>query len=143
MNLRVLQLSLAIGLATAASAVAQLATVSVHLFPGFNAISTPLLFGGNTVDELFPIAPDGSIFYKYNAFTGSYVANPYDATFPGWQMTSGFGGVLRPGEAAWIYVPTPMDFSLAGDRLAAPPALSLRLPGLNFVGFLRYAAVCV
>src|SRR5687768_7215029 len=102
MNLRALQLSLGIGLATVASAVAQLAPVSVRLVPGFNAISTPLLFGGNTVGELFPVVPEGSIFYKYNALAGTYVANRYDSALPGWQLNSGFGGVLRPGEGAWL-----------------------------------------
>lgn len=113
---------------------AQLASLTVQLPPGFNAISYPYDQGGNRLGDLFPVLPDGSALYKLNATTGGYESNTYEAGLGGWQNTTGFTSYLRPGEGAWLYLTDTQRFEFSGAPHVLTPRLDVALPGFNFVG---------
>ncbi|HEU0008496.1 MAG TPA: immunoglobulin domain-containing protein [Verrucomicrobiae bacterium] len=107
---------------------------SLNLGAGWNAIANPLIVGSNTLDELFPIVPDGSALAKFNRAVGGYETNTYDAFQRIWLTSAGApGGKLNPGEGAFLNVRTAVSLVVAGMR-ATPHALVDAGFGPNLVG---------
>ncbi len=107
---------------------------SLSLGPGWNAIANPLIVGSNTLDELFPIVPDGSMLAKFNRAIGGYELFTYDSFQRIWMTAAGApGGKLNPGEGAFLNVPTAVTLVVTGQR-ATPHALVDAGFGPNLVG---------
>jgi len=70
--------------------------VNVTVPTGFSLISNLLMNGGNTVSSVLGGVPNGTVIYKFNAGTGSFVANTF---FLGWSNPS---MTLTPGEGIFI-----------------------------------------
>jgi hypothetical protein len=67
---------------------------------GWSMKANPLNFGANSIEELLPFAPLGTIMYKYSA--GGYSVGVFDEFDWVWMP----GGVtLAPGEGAWFHNP--------------------------------------
>lgn len=101
-----------------------------------NFIANQLDNGGNTLDEVLPVVPDGTQLYKYDPCLKTYT-DP--ATF-----VAGFGWVqgealstmtLAPGEGAFILQPGPSPYQviLTGTRRCARSLPICLVPGLQVV----------
>ncbi len=44
----------------------------LELGPGFNAVANHLDLGDNSLDEIFPLVPDGALLIKFNHTTHSF-----------------------------------------------------------------------
>ena len=49
----------------------------VYLAPGVSMLTVPFLRGDNSIADLIPFAPEGSVVYHYDAATGAYTVNMY------------------------------------------------------------------
>jgi hypothetical protein len=109
-------------------------TYSLNLGPGWNAIANPLIVGSNTLDELFPIMPNGATLAKFNRAIGGYERFTYDSFLRIWRTAAGApGGKLDPGEGAFLSVTTAITLVVTGQR-AIPHALVDAGFGPNLVG---------
>lgn len=94
--------------------------VNVTVPTGFSLISNPLLNGNNKVSTVLANVPNGTIIYKFNAGTGSYVANSFFLTWSNPDM------VLAPGEGVFIRN-TGASYTLTFTGEVAQGALSTAL----------------
>jgi hypothetical protein len=109
MRTKTLLLTAALGVAGAATTMAQVYSVNavgyvnMDLVPGFQIIANPLDAGAgnNTASKLFGTAlPVGTTIYKYTG-TG-YDINDYDPDIGGWANAN---QELAPGTGFWIMIP--------------------------------------
>jgi hypothetical protein len=138
MRKQTLLLTAAIGVAGAATTMAQVYSVNAvgyvnqTLVHGSQIIANPLDAGAgnNTVVKLFPGVPDGTFVYKYDMAVG-FIGNNYDAGWGDEAMT------LVPGEGAFVVLPgTAADLKITyiGD-VALGSASNMQLKkGLQLVG---------
>src|SRR5262245_57076794 len=140
MKLRVLTLSVVVLAGNSFPARAQQSpqpqslSYTINLGPGWNAIASPLIVGSNTLNELFPAMPDGSILAKFNPATANYVQFTYDTIVKQWLTSAGApGGTLNPGEGAFLNVPVALVRVISGVR-ATPHARLDAAFGPNLVG---------
>jgi len=116
MRTKTLLLSVALGAACIATAVAQTAVYSVNvvgyhkvsLVKGFNLIANGLNAPTNTVGVLLADLPDGAVVYKFN--NGSFSVNAKD--FGEWAAPN---DTLAPGEGAFVKVDAPIDITFVGE----------------------------
>jgi hypothetical protein len=96
---------------------------TINLQPGTNLIANQLNQGGNTLKEIMPVVPDGTVVSKYDNVSGSWASSTYSAALGAWVPSS---IVLRPGDGAQVVSPTPFSLTFSG----APnvPALPLAIP---------------
>jgi hypothetical protein len=116
MRTKTLLLTAALGLAGAATTMAQVYSVNavgyvnVTMKGGFNMVANPLDAGAgnNTVSKLFPAnSPAGLTVYKFGA-TG-FDINTYDPDLGGWTDPN---ATLTPGEGAFVLVPGTGTFTV-------------------------------
>ncbi|MEY2409470.1 MAG: hypothetical protein QOF48_2140 [Verrucomicrobiota bacterium] len=119
--------------ATSLSLRAQQVSYVLDLKAGYNSIANPIDVGSNTVEELFPNMPDGSILAKFNQAGGAWTLNNFDGADGHWGFNGGFSGSLQPGEGAFLYVPVNMQIAFLGEKRQAanPPDAGF---GYNLVG---------
>jgi hypothetical protein len=101
--------------------------VNTALVSGFNLVANPLNTGGNTVAEVYPTLPDGSLLYTYGAETGFRVIQ-----FDGEWLPSG-ETVVAPGTGHFLRVPAAGTVTYVGEV----PQGALTTPlvaGFNLVG---------
>jgi len=70
--------------------------VNVTVPTGFSLIANPLLNGNNKISTVLAGVPNGTVVYKFNAGTASYVANSFFITWSDPNM------VVAPGEGLFI-----------------------------------------
>ncbi len=96
-------------------------TVTNAISAGYNLIANQLDRGGNTLNEIMPVVPDGCYLFKYDNSVGSYLE---PALYNGTTATWSHGNIpLNPGEGAFLYSPT--NFSLVFTGAAHVPILPL------------------
>ena len=106
---------------------------SIQVQPGINSIANHLIRGQNTLDEVIPGPPGGSVLYKFNPATQRY----YDTQA---QFIAGFGwlyqepemGYLKPGEGAFLQANVNATVSFSGT-IAPFPLPRYAVAGYNFV----------
>jgi HYR domain len=124
------------GLLTLAGAILLAATVgvqsqsySITVFPGDNFIANHLNHGGNTLNELMPVVPDGCQFFKFDKATQTY--SPPDTYFAGagWLDSAGVPSTttFQPGEGASLRNPGD-NFTLTFTGSMQVPALPIKIP---------------
>jgi len=96
---------------------------SVPIHTGLNLIANQLDHGSNTLDEIFPSVPDGSVLYKYSNANASWSASYYSAAQAGWTPTQ---LTLEPGEGAFLQSPTNFALRLTGTPHV--PVLPVSIP---------------
>jgi|GEM_PF-2703475 len=96
---------------------------TVQLQAGTNLIANQLNTGGNTLKEIMPVVPDGTVVSKYDNISGAWSSATYNAALGAWIPSS---IVLRPGEGALLVSPT--SFSLTFTGTPNVPVLPLNIP---------------
>ena len=96
---------------------------TLNLLTGYNLIANQLNQGGNTLGEIMPAVPDGSVVYKYNNASNTWVAASYSAAQGAWSPAT---VTLNPGEGAFFQSPTNFTLTLTGTPNV--PALPVTIP---------------
>jgi len=101
-------------------------TYQVALAAGLNSIANQLDNGNNTLNEIMPVVPDGSVLYKYvnNGASSTWISSTYSAASGQW--LNGNAISLNPGEGAFFQAPT--NFFLAFRGTPHVPVLPVLLP---------------
>lgn len=84
---------------------------SVGIVTGLNLIANQLDHGSNTLNEILPAMPDGSVLYKYDNASASWSAAFYNAGLGSW--TPG-NLTLAPGEGAFLQSPSNFFITFTG-----------------------------
>jgi hypothetical protein len=133
MRTKTLLLTAALGAAGVASAVAQVYSVNAvgyvntALATGFNLVANPLNTAGNTIAEVHPTAPDGTLLYTYSPTSGYTVA-----TWDG-EWITGASTVIAPGTGYFLRVAAAATVTYVGE--VPQGALTINLvAGYNLVG---------
>src|SRR5208282_3461539 len=87
---------------------------TISLQAGLNLIANQLDDGSNTLNEVMPSVPDGSVLFKYNNSSGAWSIAAYSAASGSWQPST---LTLNPGEGAFFQAPTNYHLTFRG----APP----------------------
>jgi hypothetical protein len=133
MRTKTLLLTAALGAAGVASALAQVYSVNAvgyvntALGIGFNLVANPLNTGGNTVAEVHPTAPAGTLLYTFNPATGFSVLQWDDEWLPAGTT------VIAPGTGYFLRVAGASTITYVGEV----PQGTLTIPlvaGFNLVG---------
>jgi hypothetical protein len=98
-----------LGSATATSQAAQLSvrgpctpvSYNVTIAAGLSLIANQVDTGGNTLNEVFPLGPNGAAIYKWDPVACSYVSSFFDSINQVWVPNL----TLNPGEGAFFYNP--------------------------------------
>jgi hypothetical protein len=101
--------------------------INTPLISGFNLVANQLNTGGNSVAEVYPVLPDGTMLYTYSADAGFRVIQ-----FDGEWLPSG-ETVVAPGTGHFLRVPAATTVTYVGDV----PQGALTTPlvaGFNLVG---------
>jgi hypothetical protein len=103
---------------------------TITLEPGVSLFAIPRSTGNNTIAELLPQPPEGTILYRFHQVTQSFSLNAFD--FGSWSNPT---QVLEPGQAAFLSNPgiEPIRLDLHGTP-AAVRRMSNRIPGFHLVG---------
>ena len=105
----------------------------VTLPAGWSTIANNFVRGGNTLNEVIPVAADGTVIYKWNFATQNFDPSTYDALFGEWMPNRS----LNPGEGSWIYSPVPQGINFLRTQPSPParpgPQTRPTAPGLRFV----------
>lgn len=141
MRTQLILTSVAMGLAGAVSAIGQVYSVNAVGYinvtipasaangsGGYGMVANQLNTGGNTVAEVIPTAPDGTLLNKHTQ-AGGFSVN--QANFGAWDRPT---EVIKPGEAFFVKNPqtTPLTLTFVGEV----PQGELKTPllsGLNLV----------
>jgi hypothetical protein len=95
----------------------------INIQPGFNLIANQLDQGGNSLNEIMPVVPDGCALYKYDNALSNWSAANYSAALGSWMP----GDItLSPGEGAFLQSPT--NFSLTFTGSPHVPVLPVTIP---------------
>ena len=97
----------------------------VQLQPGWNVVANQLSTGSNSLGEVLPSVPPGSVFYQWNASNQTYTASTFDPDFGGWDNPS---LNLRPGEGGFVKNSTSSPFTVTFVGEVQTPHLPLSLP---------------
>jgi hypothetical protein len=96
---------------------------SVNLSSGLNLIANQLDNGSNTLNEIMPVVPDGSVLYKYNNASANWSVSVYYAAIDSWVP----GNIkLKPGGGAFFQAPT--NFTLTFTGTPNVPVLPVTIP---------------
>jgi hypothetical protein len=96
---------------------------TIPITSGLNLIANQLDTGGNTLREVIPIAPDGSVALKYNNTAGFWARSVFNAAFGAWVPAN---ITLSPGEGMFFQSPTNFNLTFTG-RLHTP-VLPINIP---------------
>jgi hypothetical protein len=96
---------------------------TINVQAGTNLIANQLNKGGNTLKEIMPVAPDGTLVSKYDNASGTWASSTYSAALGTWIPSS---IVLRPGEGAQLV--SPIGTNLVFSGTANVPVLPLAIP---------------
>jgi hypothetical protein len=96
---------------------------SINVHSGFNLIANQLDHGSNTLDEIMPTVPDGSVLFKYDNAGLNWLTAAYSASSGGWTPGS---LTLSPGEGAFFQSPT--NFTLTFSGTPHVPVLPVAIP---------------
>ncbi len=133
MRTKTLLLTAALGAAGVASVSAQVYSVNAvgyvntALSTGFNLVANPLNTGGNTVAEVHPTAPDGTLLYTFSTTSGFSVIQ-----WDGEWLPAGTT-VIAPGTGYFLRVGAATTVTYVGEV----PQGTLSIPlvaGFNLVG---------
>lgn len=87
-------------------------------------MSVPLIVpGGNTLSNIFPNVPSGSLFYFWDADLQSWTGTSYSSS-KGWDSGTG-NRVVLPGESFFFKPPGDYTVSLTGDPPSPPCSVSI------------------
>jgi hypothetical protein len=111
---------LSIGAAAGDQSVAT--SYSLRIPPGVSTIANHLDRGGNTVAELLPAVPEGTLLYKFDGIEEIYTVNQFQ--FGSWLRPE---EILAPGEGAFIRNPG-KEFSIT---FSGTKPSSTQFPELN------------
>jgi hypothetical protein len=108
----------------------QAAAYNITMRPGFNFIANHLNRGGNTVNEIMPdvpagTIPDGTVFSKFDNASGTYIVETFDPFGGGWVPGT---TVLNPGEGGALLNPSPVPFTLTFTGNPIAPSLPVTIP---------------
>ena len=111
---------------------AQADSYTVTAVPGLTAIANHLDNGGNTLQEVLPNVPPGSVVYKWDCTTWqAYVFDEFDLV---WYPSD---GTLAPGEGALFFNPSGAATTLTFTGTPHVPVLPAVLPcGCDRLNFL-------
>lgn len=100
------------------------ASYQVQLQPGWNVIANQLSRGSNTLAEVLPVMPTGSVFYKWNAASQTYSSSTFDPELGGWDNPS---LSLAPGEGGFVLNVDvlPVSTSFTGEPITSQLPLNL------------------
>ena len=86
--------------------------VNLTLPIGYSMIANPLNNGSNALSQVLPNAPDGATILKFDP-----AQQKFSATVPSFILGAGWvpDGTLRPGEGAFINVPTASTITFVGE----------------------------
>jgi hypothetical protein len=88
--------------------------VNRALPPGFSLIANPLnVVAGNTLNNILPSAPIGTILYKYDPATGTFNSSTFIAD---WNPNL----TLAPGEGAFINLAGATTVTFVGEVMTGP-----------------------
>jgi hypothetical protein len=90
---------------------------------GVSLIANQLDHGSNTLNEIMPVVPEGSVLYKYNNSGSNWTASAYSRA-GGW--INGDTLTLNPGEGAFFQSPTNFDLTFTGTPHV--PVLPVTVP---------------
>ncbi len=85
----------------------------VHVQPGYNLIANQLDHGSNTLNEIMPVVPDGTVFYKYDNSNANWIASAFSASNSSW--LNGGTIALNPGEGAFLQSSSAFILSFTGN----------------------------
>ncbi|HTQ50433.1 MAG TPA: immunoglobulin domain-containing protein, partial [Candidatus Acidoferrales bacterium] len=114
---------------TSGSTTSSVATLTVwagytlNLAPGLTLIANQLDHGNNTLNEIMPSVPDGTILYKFNNSTTNWSEAYFSSAIGVWLPP---GITLNPGEGAFIQSPT--NFALTFTGAPNVPSLPVNIP---------------
>src|ERR1035438_4620491 len=92
-----------------------------------NLIANQLDHGSNTLDEVMPSVPGGSVLYKYNNPSGTWSQASFLDGYGWLTVPSGSGSMtLSPGEGAFFQSPT--NFTLTFTGHPHVPVLPVPIP---------------
>jgi hypothetical protein len=120
------------GLAFGAAGVAQVQSYTTVVTPGFNAIANHFNNGRNTLNEVLPNVPGGTLLYKWDPVRQTYTEPARYFATTGWQVPEPLVGTLSPGEGAFLRVGVQTLLTFRGT----PQQTQLRsdvVSGYNFV----------
>jgi hypothetical protein len=121
------------GVAVLNAAVAQVqSSYTTVVTPGFNAIANHLNNGRNTLHEVLPSVPNGTLLYKWDPVRQTYTEPARYFATTGWLVPEPLVGTLSPGEGAFLRVNAQLSLTFRGT----PQQSQLRtdvVSGYNFV----------
>jgi len=100
-----------------------LSSYVVSIRPGLNLIANQLNRGGNTLREIMPAVPDGSVVSKFDNASQAWVRSRYSAALAAWVPAN---ITLRPGEGAFFESAT--NFPLTFRGTPQTPVLPVVIP---------------
>jgi len=127
-----LWLRMSVALALEMGVQAQPESYVMELAPGFNAVANHLDLGDNSLDEIFPLVPDGARLFKFDHTTQAFSPPAEFSVLAGWLEPDTFVATLSPGEGAFLQVSSAVLLPMFGEY-HAPQARSDVGPGYNFV----------
>jgi hypothetical protein len=105
--------------------------INVTIQPGkLGLVANQLNVGGNTVNEVLPTAPDGTILYKYAQAGGySIIAREFGEWGPAGAQT------IKPGEGFFVAhsQTTPLTLTFVGEVPQGSPLTTAMAQGLNLI----------
>ncbi|HVY72119.1 MAG TPA: hypothetical protein VHH73_19450, partial [Verrucomicrobiae bacterium] len=103
---------------------------SVAAPQGFSLISNPLSHGGNTVAEILPNVPEGTVFYHWDSQAQTFAAT----SFTGGAWTNP-GADFSPGTGAFLLNPATQPINVTFSGVApSGPILARRVTGFYLIG---------
>jgi len=95
----------------------------VSIQAGYNLIANQLDHGSNTLNEIMPNVPDGSVLYKFNNAGSNFSIAYYSAGLGTWMPPA---ITLNPGDGAYFQAPT--NFTLTFRGTPHVPVLPVTIP---------------
>jgi len=96
---------------------------TINIQAGTNLIANQLDQGGDTLYEIMPVVPDGTVVSKFDNTNGVWSSSAYNAALGAWIPSS---IVLRPGDGAELISPT--NFTLTFTGTPRVPGLPPNIP---------------
>jgi uncharacterized delta-60 repeat protein len=96
---------------------------AVSIQPGLNLIANQLNRGGNTLNEIMPVVPDGSVVSKFDNASRTWSRSAYNFALGAWVPAN---IVLRPGEGAFFQSPSALSLTFTG--MPQMPVLPVAVP---------------
>jgi hypothetical protein len=137
MRTKLILTTAAIGVAGSLGAMAQVYSVNAVGYINITVqagklglVGNQLNTGGNTVNEVIPTAPDGTILYKYSQAGGfSIIAREFN------EWGAGGAQTVKPGEGFFVANngTTPLTLTFVGEVPQGSPLTTALAQGLNLV----------